>query len=192
MANLTNLRNSSPTRLSTLPEDKTTSQPSSPTSPTQKQIPTSTTKASPLMKYSFKKFPKSSTASVSERSDSGISELSECSSTFEDGPRRRSSTPLNSLLKEQHNSVTNSGSLSTHNGFSNSFTDSFDKDSKADRLNWQTSVDSAVGEEESILSVGGGGGESIKDFSPSRRISKEELLPSKPNSCHRLDTHSRV
>lgn len=165
MANLTNLRNSSPTRLTTLPEDRTASPPSFSSSPNQKLPPP--TKSPPTKS--------SSGVTVNERSDSGISE---CSSGLEDYSSRHSSSSLHSLIKEHT-------CPSAPNGVSSNFPGDAEKpDLKTDRLNWQSSVDSAV--EEDI------GTHFNVVPQPGTKHAKDSLLPSQAASCPRLDTRTRV
>ena len=164
MANLTIRRNSqpsSPTRLTPLPEN----QQSSPYTTSPSQISSIASLAS-LAKTKGYSSAKSSSSMVSERSDSGISE---CSINTEDSLRNGPNNyPINSY------NITN-GRTPTGRGL---------QSGKAPSLNWQSSVDSAVDEEDF---------NGKNRFSGStRKISNETLLQAKADSLSSHTAHSRT
>lgn len=165
MTNLTNLRNSSPTRplnlLESLPPISPPASGDNQKANEQKQQQIS------LANLKSRPGPKSSVI-VNERSDSGISE---CSANTEDYSRRRSTTSLHSFINSETNHSPSSGiSMDT-------------KDGKTSRLNWQNSVDSAVGDEEPIKNQ-------QPSYSPTDISPKDNII--KSGTCPRQTTHSRV
>ena len=160
MTNLTNLRNASPTRLGSLPEDRIPLPPLSPPASSGGGL---------LKKIIETQVPRQvkSGIVVNERSDSGISELSECSSSNGEFNRRRSSSSVQPM-SPTNVSVTPSSGMS------------LGKNGKIGGLSWQNSVDSAVSEDED------------KNFTTATPTMSKESLLKADSSCVRSTNHTRI
>lgn len=161
MANLTNRRSSqpsSPTRLSPLPENNT-HVPTSPSSSSPVSSPNALTKTKGCAPVT-----RPSASTVSERSDSGISE---CSFGIEENNQNNSNSQFG---------ITNGRAVTGRNVL---------KSGKTPSLDWQSSVDSAVCEDDYI---------SKSNFSSSpRKISRDALIHVKSAVADTLmNAHSRV
>lgn len=159
MANLTSRRSSqpsSPTRLSPLPENHTHT-PTTPSSPSPVSSPAALVKTKGCAPVT-----RSSPSIISERSDSGISE---CSFGVEEN---------------NPNQVNNQCGLTNGRAVTGR---TVIKSGKTPSLDWQSSVDSAVCDDDFIGKSG--------DFGSSqRRISREALLHAKTDAL--MNAHSRI
>ncbi|XP_071534904.1 myosin light chain kinase, smooth muscle-like isoform X1 [Panulirus ornatus] len=161
MANLTNRRSSqpsSPTRLSPLPENHAHT-PASPSSPSPASSPTTLTKTKGCAPVT-----RPSASVVSERSDSGISE---CSYGVEENNQNQQNNQFG---------ITNGRAVTGCNVL---------KSGKTPSLDWQSSVDSAVCDDDYI---------SKNSFGSSpRKISREGLIHVKSAVADtHMNSHSRI
>lgn len=161
MANLTNRRSSqpsSPTRLSPLPENHAHT-PASPASPAPASSPTTLTKTKGCAPVT-----RPSASIVSERSDSGISECSY-------GVEENNQNQLNNQF-----GITNGRAVTGCNVL---------KSGKTPSLDWQSSVDSAVCDDDYISKSSFG--------SSPRKISREGLIHAKSAVADtHMNSHSRI
>ncbi|KAG7174103.1 Myosin light chain kinase, smooth muscle-like 5, partial [Homarus americanus] len=160
MANLTNRRSSqpsSPTRLSPLPENHAHT-PVSPSSPSPSNSPTIVSKPKGCAPVT-----RPSTSMVSERSDSGISE---CSFSIEENNQNQCNT-------SNQFGITNGRAVTGRNVL---------KSGKTPPLDWQSSVDSAVCDDDYFSKNSYG--------SSARKISNESLIQAKTDTL--MHAHSRI